>query len=80
MHPSVSVLYKGALAHFTIEKMKDGVFTAHLLKYQGHLVNEPPHNFTLQKKGRHWRNDSTNQDLLDDVGFAIEYLQNSFKD
>jgi hypothetical protein len=79
MEPSISVLYKGFLAHFTITKIKDGVFTAHLLKYQGHIVNEPPQEFTLQKEGRHWCNANTNQDLLDDVGFAIEDRQNKLK-
>jgi hypothetical protein len=75
MYPLISVLYKGSLAHFTFTKVTDGVFTAHLLKYQGHIVNEPPHEFTLQKEGRHWRNACTNQDLLDDVGLAIEEKQ-----
>lgn len=51
MEQLVIVLYKGAFAHFTISKLKAGIFTAHLQKYQGHLVNGPPHNFTLQKEG-----------------------------
>jgi hypothetical protein len=75
MEPSVSVLYKGSLAHFAVSKSNNGIYNVHLLKYLGHLVNEPPQKFTLFKEGRHWSNDNVNQDLLDDVGFAIEFLQ-----
>ena len=73
MNLSVCILYKGALAHFTIVKVREGIFSAHLSKYRGHIVNEPPHTFTLQKRGRHWCNDSTSQDLWNDVGLAIEH-------
>lgn len=75
MVPEVSVLYKGSLAYFAVSKPKQGIYNVHLLKYTGHLVNEPPRKFTLFKEGRHWSNDSINQDLLDDIGFAIEFLQ-----
>lgn len=76
MEPEVSVLYKGSLAYFAVSKSDKGTYTVHLLKYLGHLVNEPPRKFTLFKEGRHWSNNNVNQDLLDDVGFAIEFLQN----
>lgn len=75
MDPIVSVLYKGSLAHFAVSRLRNEIFTVHLLKYQGHIVNEPPHEFTLNKEGRHWCNQSINQDLLDDIGLAIESMK-----
>ena len=72
MYPIISVLYKGSLAYFAFTKLRNDNFTVQLVKYQGHIVNEPPHEFTLNKEGRHWCNQSINQDLLDDIGLAIE--------
>lgn len=74
MAPIISVLYKGSLAFFAVSQLRDEIFTVHLLKYQGHIVHEPPHDFTLNKEGRHWCNQSINQDLLDDIGLAIESI------
>lgn len=78
MDPIISVLYKGSLAHFAVTMLRTEIFTVHLLKYQGHIVNEPPHEFTLNKEGRHWHNQSINQDLLDDIGLAIEAMKTKY--
>jgi hypothetical protein len=48
------------------------------LKVAWHLIKflvvecEPPQTFPLHKEGRHWIDDNTNQDLLDELGKAIE--------
>jgi len=72
MEQNVAVWFKGALAIYKISGGDDGVFNAELVKYDGALETSPPKEFPLYKEGRHWSDDDTNQDLLDDLGKAIE--------
>jgi hypothetical protein len=72
MEKTVAVWFKGFLAHYKISGGRDGVFTAELLKYNGAIETSPPNEFPLHKEGRHWIDDDTNQDLLDELGKAIE--------
>ena len=68
----VAVWYKGSLALYKISGGDNGVFNAELIKYNGSSDGAPPKEFLLRKEGRHWMDDDTNQDLLDDLGKAIE--------
>lgn len=68
----VAVWYKGSLAIYKISGGRNGLFNAELLKYDGPEGARPPIEFGLCKEGRHWRNEETNQDLLDELGKAIE--------
>ena len=72
MDQQVAVWYKNALAFYRITGGKEGAFNAELLKYEGPSETKPPTEFRLHKEGRHWSDDDTNQDLLDDLGKAIE--------
>jgi hypothetical protein len=72
MEQNVAVWYKGALAIYKISGGDDGIFNAELVKYDGTSEASPPTEFPLYKEGRHWSDDDTNQDLLDDLGKAIE--------
>ena len=69
---SVAVWYKGFLAQYKVYGGRDGVFNAELIRYDGAEVGGPPREFSLHKEGRHWSDDDTNQDLLDELGKAIE--------
>jgi hypothetical protein len=66
------VWYKGNLALYKISGGKEGVFNAELIKFDGPSEGGPPREFPLHKQGRHWMDDDTNQDLLDELGKAIE--------
>ena len=72
MEQNVPVWYKGALAIYKISGGDEGIFDAELVKYDGPSEVGPPTKFPLYKEGRHWSDDETNQDLLDDLGKAIE--------
>jgi len=68
----VAVWYKGFLAQYKVYGGHDGVFSAELIRYDGAEGGGPPREFSLHKEGRHWSDDDTNQDLLDELGKAIE--------
>lgn len=72
MEQQVAVWYKGCLALYKIYGGDNGVFNAELIKYDGPAEGAPPKEFPLRKEGRHWLDDDTDQDLLDDLGKAIE--------
>jgi hypothetical protein len=72
MEKTVAVWYKGFLAQYKVSGGSDGVFNAELIRYDGFDEGSPPKQFPLHKEGRHWTDDDTNRDLLDDLGKAIE--------
>ena len=72
MEQTVSVWYKGYLAQYKVSGGRDGIFNAELVRYDGFSEGSPPREFPLHKEGRHWSDDDTNQDLLDELGTAIE--------
>ena len=68
----MAVWVNGFVAYYKIFGGQNGVFTAQLIKYEGSPDSEPPREFLLHKEGRHWTDDDTSQDLLNDLGKAIE--------
>lgn len=72
MEQTVAVWYRGSLALYKISGGGEGIFNAELVKFNGPCEASPPQEFPLHKEGRHWADDDTNQDLLDELGKAIE--------
>jgi hypothetical protein len=73
MEKTVAVWYKGSLAQYKISSGgSNGFFNAELIRFDGSAEGSPPREFALHKEGRHWTDDDTSQDLLDDLGKAIE--------
>lgn len=72
MEKAVAVWFRGFLAQYKITGGHDGFFKAELIKYNGAPEASPPNEFPLHKEGRHWFDDDTNQELLDELGKAIE--------
>jgi hypothetical protein len=72
MEKTVAVWFKGSLALYKISGGNEGIFNAELVKFDGPSETGPPREFLLHKEGRHWIDDDTNQDLLDELGKAIE--------
>ena len=72
MDKIVAVWINRSLAQYKISGGRGGIFTAELVKYDGPMEKQPPREFLLHKEGRHWIDDDTNQDLLDELGRAIE--------
>jgi hypothetical protein len=73
MDKTVVVLHKGSLARYNVCQKKNGDFIARLLNYSGRRENQPQEQFSLHKEGRHWEDDGVEQNLVDDVGFGLEY-------
>ena len=72
MDKIVAVWFNGFLAHYKVSGGNSGVFSAELIKFNGPKETSPLDKFPLHKEGRHWIDDTTNQDLLDELGNAIE--------
>ncbi len=72
MEQQVAVWYKGSLALYKVSGGNGGLFNAELIRYNGPAESSPPREFPLHKEGRRWLDDNINQDLLDDIGKAIE--------
>ena len=67
------VIHKGALAHYSVHKSGNEEYEAHLLQYGGALENEPPHDLSFIKSGRHCTGSVGDQDLMDDLRNAVVY-------
>jgi hypothetical protein len=72
MEKTVAVWFKGSLALYKVSGGNEGTFNAELIKFNGPSEGGPPKEFPLHKEGRHWIDDDVNQDLLDELGKAIE--------
>ncbi len=72
MEVTAVVLHDGALAHYDVEIGRGGVCTAHLSSYRGDNNRQPPLRIVLRKEGRHWVGDISNDNLSQDLGYAVE--------
>jgi hypothetical protein len=68
---TVVVLYRGALAHYAMA-INDDAYEAGLLKYCGSSHDLPPPKLHFKKEGRHCQGNSNEQDLMDDLYFAVQ--------
>jgi hypothetical protein len=73
MEKRVTVLYEQGLAQYDIQEIKNGHFIARLFRYNGDRRDAPPQEINMHKEGRHWEDGGAKQDLIDDIGLAIEY-------
>ena len=69
----VVIVYKGALAHYNIVREKDDVYSAFIKSYNG--IDQPPPTVTLIKSIRHWTGSVEDDELLSELGEAIERYQ-----
>ena len=72
MDVTAVVLHKGALAHYAVHTEGEQKYEAHLLRYSGARENEPPHDIAFRKAGRHCTGSTEEQDLMDDILYAVE--------
>jgi hypothetical protein len=72
MEQHVAVLYEGKIAYYRILNGKNASFVARLLRYKGNNIVAPPSEIELCKEGRRWQDDNADQNLVDDIGLAIE--------
>lgn len=72
MEVTAVVLYDKALAHYEVEIGQGGVCTARLSKYNGLPQHCPPSRMQLVKEGRRWSTDVSEENLAEDIGYAVE--------
>jgi hypothetical protein len=72
MEVTAAVLYGGALAHYDVSIQDKGVCRARLSSYKGSPENLPPADLMIRKEGRHWVSDFADNDLSEDIGYAVE--------
>jgi hypothetical protein len=78
MEISAVVLHKGALAYYTVEKGSGQLYKAHLTKYGGASMNEPPQHLQFIEEGRHCSGNTNNQELMDELCYTVkQYLGGS---
>jgi hypothetical protein len=51
---------------------KDNKYEAKLERYHGDPACQPPKNIRLFKEGRRWKGDIADQNVIEDLGLAIE--------
>ena len=73
MEVTAVVLYKGALAHYTVTKNCEQDYEARLLEYRGTVENGPPDVIHFVKEGRHCIGDTAEQDLMDELYSTVQY-------
>jgi hypothetical protein len=69
------VIFKRALAHYSVKMKGNDSYEAGLLKYSGEAQDSPPSHICFIKEGRHCTGDINDQDLLDDIYNAVHSKQ-----
>jgi len=72
MDVTAVVLFRSALAHYTVTMNEDGSYEAGLQKYAGTRDNDPPLVVHFKKEGRHCTGDSEEKELMDDLCYAVQ--------
>ncbi|MBA2328743.1 MAG: hypothetical protein M3413_04525 [Bacteroidota bacterium] len=72
MEVTAAVLFGGALAHYDVSIQDRGVYRARLSAYKGSPENLPPADIIIRKEGRHWVSDIADNNLSEDIGYAVE--------
>ncbi len=66
------VEYDGGLAYYSISPETNGIYQARLLQYKGDSDKPPPAEVILVRGYRQWSGSYERQDLLNQIGKAIE--------
>jgi hypothetical protein len=66
------VRFLGDPAHYKIQTDRTGIYHARLLKYEGATGVTPPEDIVLVKGVRRWNGSDDFQELIDELGRAIE--------
>ena len=72
MEVTAAVLYGGSLAHYDVRIENGRECRAQLSSYKGSPSHQPPQIITLRKEGRHWFSSNADNNLSDDLGYAVE--------
>ncbi len=68
------VQFEEGLACYQITPESNGIYQARLLQYQGNAARLPPSEIILVRGYRQWSGSYERQDLLNELGKAIEAM------
>lgn len=66
------VMYRGALAQYFVTQENEGIFNAHLARYDGRVDHFPPYKLTLIRGSYTWTGDSEDRMLVESLGKVID--------
>jgi hypothetical protein len=66
------VMYRGALAQYYITQENEGIFYAHLARYDGKVDHLPPYKVTLIRGAQSWTGNTDDPMLVKDIGKVID--------
>lgn len=66
------VMYRGALAQYFITQENEGIFCAHLARYDGKVDHLPPYKLTLIRGTNSWTGNTDDPLLVQGIGKVIE--------
>lgn len=66
------VMYRGALAQYLITQEHEGIFNAHLSRYDGKVDHLPPYKLTLIRGALKWTGNSEDPALIEALGKVID--------
>jgi hypothetical protein len=69
------VIFYGNKAYYEVVHHDSGIYHARLIKYEGSSDTTPPECVTLVKSVSRWTGSHHEQELLDELGSAIEFMQ-----
>ena len=72
MEHKVVISYGGGLAHYIIIPEHEGIFQAHLLRYDGRPDHAPQAKLTLIKGKDNWSGNSERKDVIEQIGKILD--------
>lgn len=66
------VMYRGALAQYYVTQEHEGIYNAHLARYDGKADHLPPYKITLIRGGYNWTGNSEDPLLIESLGKVID--------
>lgn len=66
------VMYRGALAQYLVTQEHEGIFNAHLARYDGKVDHLPPYKLTLIRGSYKWTANSEDPVLIEALGEVID--------
>ena len=77
LEKTVSIFYRGAIAHYQVLQNADGGFTARLMHYAGAQKNEPPKTILWPKKNNDPLSVEVNEKEIEELAMNIERQLNN---
>ena len=65
-------MYRGALAQYYITQENEGIYCAHLARYDGKVDHLPPYKMTLIRGALNWTGNSEDPHLIESIGKVID--------